>query len=350
VEGFIDELAAAAGKDPLEFRRRLLTGTPRLLGVLNVAAEKAGWGKPLPAGRFRGIAAVSNIGSFNAQVVEISVNQGKLRVQRVVCAVDCGYNVNPAITQQQIEGGIVYGLTAALKGAITIDRGRVQQANFNTYDVIRIDHLRGFDTYWSIPANATNARTGRWEKGPGLAFFKTLHTAMPEAKLIAEDLGELMPSVVALREATGLPGMAILQFAFGGGADNLYLPHNQRSNSAVYPGTHDNDTTLGWYASVAESVRDHVRRYLRVSGREIGWDFVRSAYSSGCNLAVIPLQDLLTLGSDARFNRPGTSQGNWTWRYRPEQLRALSEGASVYLRELAILYGRDGAKKSSPVS
>jgi len=141
VEGFIDELAAASSKDPVEFRRHLLAGMPRLLGVLNAAAEKAGWGKPLPAGRFHGVAAVSNISSFNAQVVEISVNQGKLRVHRVVCAVDCGYNVNPAITQQQIEGGIVYGLTAALKGAITIDRGRVQQANFNTYDVIRIDEM-----------------------------------------------------------------------------------------------------------------------------------------------------------------------------------------------------------------
>ena len=167
VEGFIDELAAAAGKDPLEFRRRLLTGTPRLLGVLNVAAEKAGWGKPLPAGRFRGIAAVSNIGSFNAQVVEISVNQGKLRVQRVVCAVDCGYNVNPAITQQQIEGGIVYGLTAALKGAITIDRGRVQQANFNTYDVIRIDEMPQIEVH-IVPS--TEAPGGIGEASvPGIA-------------------------------------------------------------------------------------------------------------------------------------------------------------------------------------
>lgn len=218
------------------------------------------------------------------------------------------------------------------------------RANFELYDVVRIDHFRGFDTYWSIPAGAANARTGRWEKGPGLAFFAAVRAALPDAKLIAEDLGELMPSVIALREATGLPGMVILQFAFGGGADNLYLPHNHRANSVVYPGTHDNDTTLGWYTSLEEGTRDHVRRYLRVSGREIGWDFVRSAYASVCGLAIIPLQDLLNLGSEARLNTPGTSQGNWTWRYRPEQLEGLRSGAAAYLRELAVLFGREPKK------
>ncbi|HWA85742.1 MAG TPA: 4-alpha-glucanotransferase [Opitutus sp.] len=220
-----------------------------------------------------------------------------------------------------------------------LDRLRV---NFEHYDVIRIDHFRGFDTYWSIPAGAPTARTGDWREGPGLAFFQALQAAMPGARLIAEDLGDLLPSVIELRDATGLPGMAILQFAFGGGADNLYLPHNHRANSVVYPGTHDNDTALGWYASLDERTRDHVRRYFRVSGREIGWDFLRAAYASVCNLAIIPLQDLLSLGTDARLNRPGTAQGNWTWRYRPEQLHALREGASSYLRELAELYGRDG--------
>ncbi|MEO6005475.1 MAG: 4-alpha-glucanotransferase [Opitutus sp.] len=220
------------------------------------------------------------------------------------------------------------------------------RANFALCDIVRIDHFRAFDTYWSIPADAVNARKGHWAQGPGLAIFEAIKRALPDAKLIAEDLGELMPSVVELREATGLPGMAILQFAFGGGADNLYLPHNQRANSVVYPGTHDNDTTIGWYATVDERTRDHVRRYFRISGREIGWDFVRSSYSSVCNLAVVPLQDLLTLGSIARFNTPGTSQGNWTWRYRPEQLRTLRDGASVYLRELAHLYGREAVQPS----
>ena len=214
------------------------------------------------------------------------------------------------------------------------------RANFELYDIVRIDHFRGFDTYWSIPADAANARTGTWEQGPGVEFFKAVRTALPNAKLIAEDLGELAPSVITLREATGLPGMAILQFAFGSGSDNLYLPHNHRANSVIYPGTHDNDTTLGWYAAVDELTRDHVRRYFRVSGREIGWDFIRAAYASVARLAVIPLQDMFSLGSEARFNTPGKSQGNWSWRYQPQQLRSLRDGASTYLRDLADLYGR----------
>ena len=219
------------------------------------------------------------------------------------------------------------------------------RANFALCDIVRIDHFRGFDSYWSIPAGALTARTGRWEPGPGLDFFQHILKAMPGAKLIAEDLGELSPSVVALRDATGLPGMAILQFAFGGDAKNLYLPHNQRANSVVYPGTHDNDTTLGWYATTDEKARDHVRRYFRVGGQEVGWDFIRSAYASVANLAVVPLQDIFSLGSTARFNTPGKSQGNWTWRYRREQLEALRSGTTAYLRSLAELYGRIEAPK-----
>ena len=140
-ESFLDELAAAGGKDPLEVRRRLLAKNPRMLAVAELAAEKAGWGKPLPAGRARGIAVVNNIGSFNAQVAEVSVDKGKLRVHRVVCAVDCGQVINPAIVEQQIQSGIVYGLSAALKGGITIKNGRVEQQNFHQYEVLRIDEM-----------------------------------------------------------------------------------------------------------------------------------------------------------------------------------------------------------------
>ncbi len=139
VESFMDEVAAAGGKDPVELRRKLLAQNPRLLGVLELVAQKADWDKPLPAGRFRGVAVVNNVGSYTAQVAEISVNQGKVRVHRVVCAVDCGHVVNPAIVEQQIRSAIVYGLTAALKGEITIGQGRVQQNNFNQYDMLRID-------------------------------------------------------------------------------------------------------------------------------------------------------------------------------------------------------------------
>jgi 4-alpha-glucanotransferase len=213
-------------------------------------------------------------------------------------------------------------------------------ANLELYDVVRIDHFRGFDTYWAIPADAPTAKTGRWEKGPGLAFFEAVKKALPECRLIAEDLGELMPSVLELRDATGLPGMAILQFAFGGGGDNLYLPHNLRANSVVYPGTHDNDTTVGWYAAADQKTQDHVRRYFRISGAEISWDFIRTSYASVSNLAVIPFQDFLNLDSRARFNTPGAPVDNWQWRYHPEQLAKLHRDSAAYLRDLGELYYR----------
>jgi 4-alpha-glucanotransferase len=216
------------------------------------------------------------------------------------------------------------------------------RANFALCDIVRIDHFRGFEAYWSVPAEALTARTGTWIPGPGLDFFRAVQAAMPGAKLIAEDLGVLTAATLELHQATGLPGMAVLQFAFGGKEENhnLYLPHNLRPNSVVYPGTHDNDTTLGWYARADEATRDHVRSYLRVSGAEIGWDLIRSAYSSVARLAVIPMQDLLSLGSEARFNTPGQGQGNWTWRYREDQFRTLRENSAGYLREIGGLYGR----------
>ncbi len=154
VESFLDEVAATTGKDPVEFRRRLLAKSPRLLGVLDKVAEKSDWGKPLPAGHARGVAVVNNVGSYSAQVAEVSVAPGKLRVHRVVAAVDCGYNVNPALIEQQVRSGIVYGLAAALKGQITIDRGRVQQENFHQYDVLRIAEMPDVDVHIVQTENA----------------------------------------------------------------------------------------------------------------------------------------------------------------------------------------------------
>ncbi len=215
------------------------------------------------------------------------------------------------------------------------------KANFAVCDIVRIDHFRAFDTYWSIPASATTARIGEWKQGPGLPFFAAVKAALPQARLIAEDLGGLFQSVRDLRDATGLPGMTILQFAFGDDSGNLYLPHNLRANNIVYPGTHDNDTTLGWYRSASEKERDYVRRYLRIEGDEIGWDFIRAAYASVSNLAVIPMQDFFSLGAEGRFNTPGQAAGNWQWRYAETQLRQLHhEGGGAYLHDLATLYGR----------
>lgn len=214
------------------------------------------------------------------------------------------------------------------------------RANFALCDVVRIDHFRAFDTYWSIPADAITAQKGEWKQGPGLPFFQAVKAALPNARLIAEDLGDIFESVRELRDACGFPGMTILQFAFGGDASNLFLPHNVAANAIVYPGTHDNDTTLGWYATAEKKETDYVRRYLSVDGREIGWDFIRAAYASVSRLAIVPLQDLLSLDGAARFNTPGVAAGNWQWRYSQAQIEALQSGSAAYLSELGELYGR----------
>ncbi len=214
------------------------------------------------------------------------------------------------------------------------------KANLELCDVLRIDHFRGFDTYWSIPAGQTTARRGEWLEGPGMAFFEAIKTALPDCRLIAEDLGDLAPSVIELREATGLPGMAILQFAFGGDATNLYLPHNLVANSVVYPGTHDNDTSLGWYRQSDAKTSDHVRRYLRISGENVGWDLIRAAYASVSALAIVSLQDFLSLGSEARLNTPGQAVDNWQWRYSDAQWQVFVDESAPYLHDLGELTGR----------
>lgn len=210
---------------------------------------------------------------------------------------------------------------------------------FALYDVVRIDHFRGFDTYWRIPAKEKDARRGKWIKGPGLKFFEMIRKAFPHCRLIAEDLGLLSQSVRDLRAASGLPGMAILQFAFDD-PDSTYLPHNLSQNSVLYPGTHDNNTSLGWYESAPAQTRDHMRRYLGVSGDNTPWDFIRCGYASVSRLFVVPLQDLLSLDATARFNTPGEPAGNWKWRVSHAQLERLREESTQYLRDLKDLYRR----------
>jgi len=215
------------------------------------------------------------------------------------------------------------------------------RASFEMCDIVRIDHFRGFDAYWRIPTPAATARLGEWTPGPGLDLFRAFRAAFPDARIIAEDLGVLTDSVIKLREECGLPGMFVLQFAWGSDASNSYLPHNAIANAVIYPGTHDNDTTAGWYQSAAtEKEKDYVRRYLRISGEDIAWDFIRVCYASVARLAVFPLQDVLALGSGARFNTPSQAQGNWQWRYRAADLEKISVPTAKYLRELATLYAR----------
>ncbi len=204
-------------------------------------------------------------------------------------------------------------------------------------DVMRVDHFRGFAAYWEIPVSEPTAERGRWVKGPGQAFFDAVRDGLGELPIIAEDLGVITPDVEQLRDDNGLPGMKVLQFAFAGGADDPYLPHNYQHNCVVYTGTHDNDTTTGWYAQAPEVERDFVRRYLARSDDNVAWELWRLASASVADTAVAPLQDLLGLGSEARMNTPGVAAGNWTWRFSWD---GLPYWLAPQLREMAELYGR----------
>jgi 4-alpha-glucanotransferase len=231
---------------------------------------------------------------------------------------------------------------------------RLRQA-LATVDILRLDHFRGFEKYWSVPAGETTAINGRWEEGPGADFFEEVKKAFNEEELpiIAEDLGYITPDVIALRDQFGLPGMQVLQFAFGTDPQaDAYKPYNYLKNSVVYTGTHDNDTTIGWFTSEGAglstrshdevgSERDLALKYVGTDGREINWDFIRLALSSVADTAIIPLQDALGLGSEARMNVPARESGNWNWRYTADQL---TPDVRRRLAEMTEVYGRNRAR------
>ena len=211
---------------------------------------------------------------------------------------------------------------------------------FEMYDIVRIDHFRGFESYYNIPYGAETAKNGKWEKGPGYDFFKTMKAVLGERRVIAEDLGFLTPSVLRLVKRTGYPGMKILQFAFDAGDDSTYQPHNFDKNCVVYTGTHDNDTTNGWFKSLDKKTRDYAIRYLHledVREQDISWEFIRAAYMSTAFLAVIPMQDVLSLGSESRINLPSTLGINWMWRMKKN---AFTKKLQKKLRNMAKLYAR----------
>lgn len=218
------------------------------------------------------------------------------------------------------------------------------RSTFELVDIVRVDHFRGFEAYWAIPAEEKTAINGQWLPGPGAQLFQTVQTALDELPVIAEDLGIITPEVDALRSQFGFPGMKVLQFAFGGDAHNPYLPHNYADpGCVVYTGTHDNDTTRGWFAAASPECQAHVLRYLgRSDAAELHWEIMRSAWSSVAMLAIAPFQDVLGLGSEGRMNIPGQPKGNWCWRYRPDSLKP---ELSMRLAELTSLYGRDQTEK-----
>jgi 4-alpha-glucanotransferase len=203
-------------------------------------------------------------------------------------------------------------------------------------DLVRIDHFRGFAAGWSVPASESSAIKGRWTPAPGRKLFEALRRELGEVSLVAEDLGVITEDVRELASSFGIPGMKILQFGFSED-DSEHLPHRHVANSVVYTGTHDNDTSRGWFASLSGEERGRVLDYLGGDGSEIEWDLIRAAYGSVADLAVVPLQDILGLGSEARMNTPGRAGGNWLWRARADDF---SPERAARLRRLARLTGR----------
>jgi 4-alpha-glucanotransferase len=229
------------------------------------------------------------------------------------------------------------------------------RAALQTVDIARIDHFRGFAACWEIPGGDQTAERGRWVEAPGRELFTAIRKALGELPIIAEDLGVITPDVEKLRDDCGFPGMRILQFAFSSDTKNTDLPHNYHRNVVVYTGTHDNDTTFGWFNSVAgegstrtaaqiECERQFCMKYLNTRGGEINWDFIRAMLASVANTAIVPLQDVLGLGTEARMNLPNSTSGNWSWRFEENSLAAeLAER----LKDLTVLYGRIAGEKTS---
>ena len=222
------------------------------------------------------------------------------------------------------------------------------RSSLEMFDYVRVDHFRGFAACWEIPAGDKTAERGQWVTARGRDLFDVLKKALGNLPVIAEDLGVITPDVEALRDDFGFPGMRVLQFAFGGDSANRDLPHNYQKHVIAYTGTHDNNTTVGWFTRVAgkestetaeeiDAEREFCKAYLDTNADEIHWDFIRAVYASVANTAIIPLQDVLGLGSDARMNLPNSTDRNWQWRFKPGDL---TPQLACRLREMAKLYGR----------
>ncbi len=215
-----------------------------------------------------------------------------------------------------------------------LDRFR---AMFNLVDIVRIDHFRGIDAHWEIPADSLTAEIGRWVSGPGEEFLDAMHKGLGSLPLIAEDLGFITESVKQLRDRYDFPGMKIFQFGLEGGHDESFLPHAYPQNCVAYTGTHDNDTSRGWYEGTSEEIQDRARRYISSDGEHFAWDLIRALWASQAWTTVAPLQDFLELPTEARMNYPGTVEGNWKWRVLEDQL---TDELAGRVRELNENYGR----------
>ncbi|WNZ48103.1 4-alpha-glucanotransferase [Leptolyngbya boryana CZ1] len=212
------------------------------------------------------------------------------------------------------------------------------QTTLQYVDIVRVDHFRGFQAYWQVPAGEETAINGEWIEAPGADFFETLGQRLGQLPILAEDLGIITPEVEELRDRFNFPGMKILMFAFSDDASNTHLPHHYVHNSVVYPGTHDNDTAIGWWNTISQSEKDRLAAYVGYPIEEIHWTLNRMALASVANWAIVALQDVLGLDGSARMNDPSQNAGNWRWRYRSSEL--LTDELAEKLRSMTSLYGR----------
>lgn len=337
-------------RDELKLRKpdALIEAADRL--YKNIQAEKVyqflfflQWSELKAYANSKGVRIVGDIPIFVAlDSADVWCNQTKFKLNadgspKVVAGVPPDYFSKTG----QLWGNPIYDWDAMRADGFGWWIARVA-ATLRTVDVVRVDHFRGFAAAWEVPADDETAENGSWVNVPGHDLFQTLRMTMGDIPIFAEDLGVITPDVEALRDSFGLPGMRILQYAFGGDAYNLHLPHNYIRNCIAYTGTHDNDTSVGWLkglrGAAGKGPREHAREYLSTKGREIHWDLIRACWASVAHTAIAPLQDILGLGNEARMNVPASTSGNWNWRYTDgsitpkiiERLKALTE-----------LYGRD---------
>lgn len=216
------------------------------------------------------------------------------------------------------------------------------RSQLKLFDLIRIDHFRGFEAFWEIPGDKKDAREGRWVKAPGKEFLNACFQEYQNLPLVAENLGLITEEVEQLRSDFNLPGMLVLQFAFDGNAENPHLPHMHGPFEVIYTGTHDNDTTLGWYATLSQDSRAQIDEYFFHAKDPMPWLLIKAAFASSSRMAIVPMQDLLELGNESRMNMPGTTDKNWTWRFSWEQV---PENLAYKARKLLDLYGRLANKR-----
>ncbi|XP_049390590.1 4-alpha-glucanotransferase, chloroplastic/amyloplastic [Solanum stenotomum] len=240
----------------------------------------------------------------------------------------------------QLWGSPLYDWKAMEKDGFSWWVSRIQRAT-DLFDEFRIDHFRGFAGFWAVPSEEKIAILGRWKVGPGKPLFDAILQAVGKINIIAEDLGVITEDVVQLRKSIEAPGMAVLQFAFGSDAENPHLPHNHEQNQVVYTGTHDNDTIRGWWDTLPQEEKSNVLKYLsNIEEEEISWGLIKGAVSSVARIAIIPMQDVLGLGSDSRMNIPATQFGNWSWRIPSSTSFDNLDAEAKKLRDILATYGR----------